>query len=405
MNQQSSLSVLAAPDSASQLPTYEIRVPPRRARLPGLDEARAVAIGALILAHFAPAILERGLVGDGIATAILLIARFATPGFIVIFGVSAGLVYAPDFAEGRAAAGRRRLRRRVRLLLISSLLVAAPGYAAAWRSGDLDLGGFILASYGILTFYLLAVCSLLVFLPVLAKRPSAWLVVVGTGMWAAGVALAMVPWIDGERIGHLGLARLYFVSGAYAYLPLMGSALLVIPIGAALRRGMRGGGIGRTVQRLAVGACAAACLALAAGYLQGELQMVEITSGRLKAPPRPWYFALFGSTALLMFAVFYAASSVQWVSRALTPVRLVGQCALPIYVAHAFVLPLSSWLESRGAGVLHLIFPVALFLAVVVFFVMRRHLQNRANTRAPRQAGRAREGAVARLAPAGTGTA
>lgn len=346
----------------------------RSGRVHALDEARAIAILALIAAHLAPAALERLPTSALVENAVLIFARFATPAFVAIFGVTAGLVYIRPYRAGEPRRGDRRLLARARLVFLCALLVATPEYAALAQRGEVTPLSFALASYGILMFYAIAVAATPLLLRLATRRPVAGPVGAGIALWALGSALAFGFWPAAAELNWIEIARLYLVSGSYALLPMLGTAAIALPLGVLLRRAVETGRTGGAVGMIGGVGAALLTAGLVGAAATGRLDAAALASGALKAPPRAWYFALFAGASMVMIAAFYALPRMQWMTVLRLPLRLLGQAALPVYVGHVFLRPGAEALRAIGAGPapLDVLAPLAVFAAFVAFVLMRR---------------------------------
>src|SRR6478672_11037322 len=70
-------------------------------RLLGLDQARAVAIIAMMVFHFAPGVFIQLPRFEPFRDPVLWFGRMATPAFVVVFGVTAGFVFLSRYVRGK----------------------------------------------------------------------------------------------------------------------------------------------------------------------------------------------------------------------------------------------------------------------------------------------------------------
>lgn len=270
--------------------------PAKSARIAALDQMRAIAIGGMILAHIAPGVFDRVAFDPGFERAVLLIGRFATPAFVVVFGLTAGLVYASRYyGSGQREIGSR-LARRGWLLLGCALLIAAPEFVSLVMN-DAPPIEWLYATYSVLTFYWLAVVTLPGWLWLAKSAPMLLLPMCGAALWSASLWLGFGGWSYGEN-KVMEFVRMNLVSGGFGYLGLMGTTLLCMALGLRLHAARRAGSIGREIVVIALLGAAA----FAAGlflFARSESTLDMIASGDAKGPPRLWYFLLFGGIALL----------------------------------------------------------------------------------------------------------
>jgi hypothetical protein len=352
-------------------PSVEPAKPPRIA---ALDQMRAIAIGGMVLAHFAPGVFDRVAFDSGVERAVLLIGRFATPAFIVVFGLTAGLVYASKYYASRDREVGRRLARRGWLLLGCALLITTPEFFALGVNGAPPIE-WLYATYSVLTFYWLAVVTLPGWLWLAKSAPLVLLPLCGAALWSVSLWLGFGGWSYGEN-RVMEFIRMNLVSGGFGYLGLMGTTLLCMPLGLRLHAARRSGSIGRETAMIAVLGAAA----FAAGLLlfsRSESTLEMIVNGDAKGPPRLWYFLLFGGIALLLFCgLAWLERRIALASRVLYPLTLAGQAALPIYLGHAFVLPAIAVLDSMGMrfeGAWRAAVPAALFATFCLVVIVLQH--------------------------------
>jgi len=391
--------------------------PPRRTsrRLTGLDQARAVAILAMLAAHFAPGLFAQVPAPEALRVPVLAFARLATPTFVVVFGVTVGFVYLPRYRRlgpGPTAAG---LARRAGLLSLCAVIIALPPWGRLVVTGETDPGAWLSGLYSVLLFYVLA----LAVLPAWLRWLSAALVgrvgspshkplalkclVAGAALWVLGTAGHRL-WPQGPP-GGPEFVRTLLVSGSFGYLQLMGTALLAVPVGVWLRDRWEAG-----TDRPALGRILAAGLATAAigglwGWAAGEYDPAGFLSGDLRTPPRAWYFLHVGGVGLaLVPALELLTRSTTAVRPAAYGLALFGQAGLVIYTGHVFVLPglalTDRVLPLHGAArVAAALGPFAAFCALVMYL---RHRRTR-----PEGPGRYGPGPseAATSAPASTGSA
>ena len=277
--------------------------PPTSRRLLGLDQARAVAILAMLAAHFAPGVFAQVPRLAPLRVPVLAFARLATPTFVVVFGVTVGFVYLPRYLRGEPGPTARHLRRRAGVMLLCAVAVALPFWArlTAERRGRPVglavrpvLGAPLLRAGPGRAPGLAAVAGRARALDPRAVRPA----VAGVGLWALGTAghtlVPQRPPAGGEFV------RMMLVSGSFA---------TAIDGHGPARRPGRGPAAGRVGRRDGPPVPRAGCswpgLALAAlgglwGLAAGEYDPARLLSGELRTPPRAWYFLHIGGMGLAL---------------------------------------------------------------------------------------------------------
>jgi Heparan-alpha-glucosaminide N-acetyltransferase, catalytic len=342
-------------------------------RLNSIDQLRALAIISMMIAHFGPGVLDRFPALAPFADPILFCGRFATVTFILVFGITVGFVYHDRFHSGERERIRFRLLARAALVLLFAVIISIPGYLALWSQGSGDPLRWLLATYSVLSFYVLALVSAPVWLMMLGRNPLRNALLLGISYWLLSAAL-LATWSGGDALTVREFVRFVLISGPFAYIQLAGCALMAVPVGLYLRRALDDGTLPRyLVMLLSVGVGLTAV-----GYFIGrwtdEFDFHAIVLGTVKAPPRTWYWMFFGGPALLaLLGLVALETSVRRARQWLYPLSLFGQGALPIYTAHAYVLPLLALLDQvivlKGAA--RFVVPLAafgLFCGMVMFY-------------------------------------
>jgi hypothetical protein len=307
-------------------------------RLAGLDQARAVAILAMLAAHFAPGVFAQLPRFEPLHVPTLAFARLATPTFMVVFGVTVGFVYLPP----RPGMGRRLLKRAA-LLLVCAVIVAVPGWVRLAAESPTHVWAWPFAMYSVLLFYALAVAALPAWLALAASadgqpRVTARCVAAGVGLWALGT-MGHQLWAQ-EPPGGPEFARMMLVSGSFAYCQMMGTALLAVPVGAWLRRCWRTWRDRRALATLLVAALGLAAVGGLWGIAAGEYDPDRILSGELRTPPRAWYFLHVGGVGLDLIPALELATRAAGRLRPLAAaLARFGQVGPVVYTGHTLVLP------------------------------------------------------------------
>ncbi|MBL8762964.1 MAG: DUF2029 domain-containing protein [Phycisphaerae bacterium] len=351
-------------------------------RLDSLDQVRAVAFGGMVLAHFLPGVAERLPRWGPVWDAMTFASRFATPGFVTVFGLTAGFVFLDAARRGDTSRLGGRLLRRVLLLILCIGITHFGMFRTRVLAGDWRVSSWLTAFYCVLSFYALAVASLPVWVRVLARAPAYAAAAAGLVLWTVGAWLAFVAWRDEPADDLAAVIRLYTVSGDYAYLPLMGTALLAMPLGAAVRGAMRAGELDAMLRRVLTLGMVTAAVGVAYGELIGDMSYEGIVNSTVKDPARGWYYMLFGGCAAALVAgLGLIVPRVRRFALALYPLTLAGRCALPLYVAHIMVQPslavvdrLMAPSKIEGAG--RVVLGLGLIGVLSMALLLRQHMKN-----------------------------
>jgi len=355
-------------------------------RLLGLDQARAVAILAMLAAHFAPGAFVQVPRLEPLRAPVLAFARLATPTFVVVFGVTIGFVYLPRYLRGEPGPTARHLGRRARVMLLCAAVIALPGWAGLSREDLADPWAWLFGLYSVLLFYALALSLLPAWLrwvcraglggPVGRRSVTVKCVLAGVALWVIGTAAhELAP--QGPRAGP-EFVRMMLVSGSFAYCQLMGTALVVVPVGARLRAAWDAG-----ADRGFLGTLLLTSLGLAAvggvwGWAAGEYDPARLLSGDLRTPPRAWYFLHIGGVGLALVPTLELLTrAVRGLRPAAYLLALFGQAGLTVYTGHTFVLPglalADRFVPLHGAARLAAaLVPFAVFCVLVMYVRHRR---------------------------------
>jgi len=316
--------------------------PQAATRLIGLDAARAVAFGGMLLAHFAA---SRRSTDPGWLQAVDNAADGrAAPLFCVLLGVGAGLLAARGTSDGAFV--------RRGLVLFGLGMVIWP------LVDDVYL---ILPHYGVL----------LALFPLVRRLPTRWL------LPSAGVAF-LVPSLIVAVAGDAGLrsagqpttyADLLDAGTTLGRLPWTGGYPLVgwvgfVLVGAwAVRLRL---GDDRVQRRLLLGATAVAITQPLMAAAHAILGRPSILDGAAHSNQTAWYLLASATALAVVAACLIVARRAPLVLRPLVP---LGQMALSAYLAHlllgeALVFP---WLEASGPA---LTVQVAVALTVLAVFAL-----------------------------------
>jgi len=336
-------------------------------RFTAIDQVRGLAIAAMILAHFGPAVWERvGL--DGIARDIVgIIGRFATPTFIAIFGLTIAFAYLPK-AKQDPVATRAKLVGRTGKVLLAAVAVSLPQMIGTIMSNE-QWGGsttlrLALDVYGVLAFYVFAIYLTAFIAPYLARNPYQTPLALGSIFIFIGTFLGYDYWGNsGEN--SIELLRLYLVSGKYALLVNYGMILLLVSFGVFIRSEMASG---RDVTAtLLTSGISLALVGLSIGRIVGWRTLFDLQSN-YGAPPQVWYL-LTVSGVMLIFLGALNRFTIPVISFLL---EQIGRNPLAIYVAHAFVIPAKYVLEAAGLpNLISMILPFAVFICYCAFVILK----------------------------------
>lgn len=351
----------------------------QNARLTVLDQSRALAIIAMIIFHFSVGTINRlpelAYIGDYI----LLVGRLATPAFITVFAITAGFVYFNAIEKAGTAPVFVKIRRRTQWIILGMLVICLPNWINLIIAQDYQLNHWLFKLYSVLNFYALAFLSLPIWLLLTRKNPQQRCLLLG-GLFLSIHLVLNQTWVRSSELNLFEYLRLNLYSGAYGYFHLAGYALLLMPLGIQLRKYLQNNQLNLYFIKLFI----LGIILMIAGYNLGvfsqELSLEKIVEGRVKAPPRIWYFMLFGGASLIMIAIVGMIALVlqrHQLSWLVYPLTLFGQVALPIYVGHAFVLPCLNWLDYffQIEGIIRVLFALSLFILFCIVIMYRKHWQ------------------------------
>lgn len=355
---------------------------------------------AMMAFHFAPGVFKNIPDFRFLESPVLWFGRMATPAFVTIFGVTAGLVFLPKFVRGDPGDTPYRLRRRAFWVFVCAAIITVPHWFKLARHGTEYAWPWLFKSYSVLLFYAVALAILPLWLRFLSRQTEMRALLAGVALWVAGTvgyacwpqagvdSPTLVAVDDGGQMvkevwppagaAWLEFARLILLSGDYGYLQMMGTALLAMPIGLRLREARDSGSDGPFLVRLLFTAIVLSAVGGIWGMAMGQYDVKNIIDGKLKIPPHGWYFLHFGAIAVA------AVAGLELLMRNLDFLRgpgyllaLFGQTSLVLYTAHAFVLPSLELADLAIPlhGVPRVIFgfvPFATFCAAVMYWRHRR---------------------------------
>jgi uncharacterized membrane protein len=349
-------------------------------RFLGLDQARALAIIAMMVFHFAPGLFIQIPSLEPLRTPVLWFGRTATPAFATVFGITAGFVLLPRYVRGDVGNTPQRLRRRAGLILLCAIAITVPLWAKLLARNVTDFWPWAFGLYSVLLFYALGFLLLPLWLRWLQRQTAARAVISGVALWTIGT-IGYELWPQGAP-SSLEFARMMLLSGSYGYFQMMGTALLAIPLGWGLRQALESGTGDRFLVSLLGLGVSLAVLGAAWGRAVGEYDLARIIGGELRVPARPWYFLHFGALALVaMVATEFLTRSFRFLRTPGYILALFGQASLLLYTGHAFVLPALEWtgqfvtLRGPWRAVVPFL-PFAVFCAAVLY-ARHRQLQGK----------------------------
>ena len=289
--------------------------------------------------HYGEGTIERLGLNRELADFVLATGRIATPAFIAIFGLAAGLAYLGRFTGDRRRQVTHRLLIRGLWLLPCVLLVRIDRVTMLCVQGEWDPFVWMLDTYSVLSFYVLGVLSMPFYLRLFQNRGWWWPALTGLTMWAAGTALVDVVWPKGETT-WINVCRMYVVAGPYPYLQMMGTALVFLPVGAWIKQANDGGRLDAAMPMLAVAGLTAAGVGLALGYgAESGLELSKFAQGIYKVPVRPWYFLFFTGLTLFGLTLLQQTNRLLGNRFAMHWLAIWGTYGLTLYVVQALIQP------------------------------------------------------------------
>ncbi len=300
-----------------------------------------------------------------------------------------GARFSAELCGRQCRNGDQTIASRAVWILLFALLITVPLWIKLAAHEVTDVWQWVFGTYSVLLFYTIALALLPTWFHWLAPKPELRAAISGVALWAAGTA-GYYLWPQ-RPFSALEFVRMLLVSGNYAYLQMMGTAILAMPIGLHLRRA-RDAGVDRMfLGRLLIGGLVLSGIGILWGITTGEYDMRRIVEGKLSVPPRPWYFLHFGALALVAIAGFdLLTRSVAWLVRPGYVLALFGQTSLVIFTAHSFVLPslelLGHYVPLHGIVRVAMAFvPFTLFCTWVIYQRHRRSTQKLATRRVSEQ--------------------
>ncbi|WP_337177772.1 AMP-binding protein [Paludisphaera sp.] len=336
-----------------------------------INTVRGALVLLVIAVHWLPGVVAR-IPGASAEVIDLLnpLFRLGTPGFALVFGMGWGYFQLPLY---RSNPGRFMTvaRRNAALLLGGILLLAAANAGAALLSpGDKRPDDLVVASvYSVLVYYLFAVIASPVLLLPAARSKAAVATFLLAAMAMLGCGILAKSVVDPTR-GHglVELGRLMLVA-RYNIFVMASTTFLGAALGAAFRQAADAATFSRLpLIRLGV---AVAGLGLIASYQTAGLSAWMTATGQ-----EPWALATY--MGIIMIGSGFARMIHQsprppaFLRKPVEALSVIGILALPAFVLHGAVIPISRILRGVGApGVLALALPLGAFLGVMALFYTR----------------------------------
>jgi hypothetical protein len=334
-------------------------------RLLCIDQARAITIAAMIIAHFAPGMVERLTMPPLLADFVLSLGRIATPGFAAIFGVTVGLVYLPKYLAGNKNRATEGLLRRSVLVAACALLVAALSFTWRWPPGAMLNLDNLYASYSVLLFYAIALLTMPVWLRIVAYSPTIIALILAAVFYSLVNLVRDHLWLTSSNQDAAEFVRLVLFSGKYAYFLMMGTTFLFMPVGLYFHALIIRRPVPPVPVRIgAIAGVLAVCSLAAPVFWTGSIEeFISYWNSRTL-----WvsYHVAFGCLAIFMIVVFDGLNRSGGTGGVVVrPLARFGRKSLAIYTAHAFILPTLHLLDGiyKVEGPPRAILPLVLFVS------------------------------------------
>jgi acyl-coenzyme A synthetase/AMP-(fatty) acid ligase len=324
-----------------------------------IDIVRGLLVLIVIAAHWMPGVVARlpGIVAE-YNTYLSPFYSAGTPGFALVFGIGVGFAYLPRFL--RSAQSTTTLAwRNAALLGMGIAGIAGIKIAAQLTAGNAMTPVEVSNTFwGALTYYLVAVLSIPLWLRFLAGGAGIWTRCLGAALvfYLLHMAIEASPPTPSEN--PLVQTGILLLSAKFNYLEMTAGVMVGIATGDWLRARVVGGEGMR-------GLWIPGVLLLAfAVVLSGELDQLPLWF----TWPKPLYlwmwFCYAGVILVLLPAVHVLVTrepARPAVETATNLMAIVGILAFPLYIGHEMVIPLKDFLVALRV-------PGALALSILVFF-------------------------------------
>ncbi|MFP5268842.1 AMP-binding protein [Coleofasciculus sp.] len=317
-----------------------------------------------------------GLIGTAMKPLLANIFAAGTPGFVIIYGVSAGYSMFSIFNTDPSRL-RKILYTTLRLLAGGILVLALMIFANKLVDGEVKtLTDFTNSFYSVLTYYLLITATLpLWFKAISNKNPAAKAIFLSIILYCSHYYF-FDPIGVYETHGFIELAKL-MISAKYSYFNLTAGTLSGIAIGIIIRQQVEKGK--RGIPRSFTWVSAAA---IAAGFVVcSQVGMSEMWL----VWPRPiylWTWLFYIGLVLIVLiktntVLVYYNQFNSGVKLILQSLSSIGILAFPLFITHSMLLPLRNIMVAFGlASNVSLLLAMSLFLATFAFLFKKVHSVN-----------------------------
>ncbi len=330
-------ALMAAPAPARE-PVHELTSPEVRSGM-AINVLRGALVLCVILAHWSGGLLERLPAGiQAITPWLAPLLAIGTPGFAIVYGVSAGHSMWPIYL-GDPARFRRIRRKTLALLSAGIVLLALVVFLRKWLAGGITFTDFTNSFYSVLAYYWLITATLGLWFAWLARQRHR----VASCLLAAAACYAlhyyvMAPLAVHPAEGLVEFAKLLFTA-KYAYFNMLGGTLVGVGLGLWLRDALKAG---RPVDALAPAGAACLLLAVVMASHAGDAAGWWVWPVPTNAVWR-WTFYT-GVVLLALAAVRRLLERYNGYGRARRYVfQLLAVCgilAFPLFITHQLVIPL-----------------------------------------------------------------
>lgn len=311
-----------------------------------VNVVRGVMVLSVLLSHWGDGLFGRMGLEEKADQLLGWIYRWGTPGFALVFGLGLGAFLLPRFPSQRNAV-LSRMTSSAKLVALGLSVMAGVILLVRFQKGvPIDGQQVAFAFYNVLCYYLLALLTAPIWLPLLARLPAKPLTFAALaflfwlGWQAAGVLITKTP-----QSSLLELVRLMSGAGGYNVFKMTMFVCMGAAVGTWIAYAEDLTDLRR--QLLCVGALGCAIFSAALFETYGNTAL----SGR----KNPAYMSVSGILLYGSLVMVLAGLSLSVMSRWTTlsaplqmPFRIlivIGGLALPIFVFHGLVIPAKDLLE------------------------------------------------------------